>query len=80
MISVSHVKLNLCPQNSLNGGNFKKLVKLRISVMKESSHLLDFVYHGQTTVCQDNVKAFLRLGEELGVTGLVEEVKEKTNE
>ena len=33
--------------------------------------LIDFIYLGQTSVSQDEVQAFLTLGEELGVKGLV---------
>ena len=33
--------------------------------------LIDFIYLGQTSVSQDEVQAFLTLGEELGVKGLI---------
>ena len=56
------------------------LIYMRGVKMEDMRALLDFIYIGQTSVSQDNVKSFLKLGEELGVTGLVEEKLENKEE
>jgi len=56
------------------------LIYMRGVKMEDMRALLDFIYIGQTSVSQDNVKSFLKLGEELGVTGLVEEELENRKE
>ena len=71
---------------SASGGFFKSIMKknshshpliymkgVRIGDMRA---LLDFMYLGQASVCQDNVKSLLRLGEELRVIGMVEGLEE----
>ena len=46
------------------------LIYLKGVKIDDMRALIDFMYLGQTKVCQDDVQAFLALGEELGVKGL----------
>merc|ERR1712129_110684 len=46
------------------------LIYLKGVKINDMRALIDFMYLGQTKVCQDDVQAFLALGEELGVKGL----------
>ena len=56
------------------------LIYMKGVKLEDMRALLDFIYLGQTKVGQENVQAFLRLGEELGVTGLSEEKLEEEEE
>merc|ERR1712129_383306 len=46
------------------------LIYLKGVKIEDMKALIDFMYLGQTKVCQEDVQAFLVLGEELGVKGL----------
>ena len=46
------------------------LIYLKGVKIEDMKALIDFIYLGQTKVCQEDVQAFLVLGEELGVKGL----------
>jgi len=47
------------------------LIYLKGVKIKNLTSLLDFMYLGKTRIAQDKVETFLKLGEELGVKGLV---------
>jgi len=47
------------------------LIYLKGVKIKDLTSLLDFMYLGKTKIAQDKVETFLKLGEELGVKGLV---------
>merc|ERR1712129_72221 len=60
------------------------LIYLKGVKIEDLKALIDFIYLGQTKVCQEDVQAFLVLGEELGVKGLardkrIENMGKETN-
>jgi len=56
------------------------LIYMRGVSMVHMTALFDFIYLGLTSVSQDNVKSLLRLGEELGVKGMIEDKLEGKEE
>merc|ERR1712129_144838 len=51
------------------------LIYLKGVKIEDMKALIDLIYLGQTKVCQEDVQAFLVLGEELGVKGLARNKK-----
>ena len=59
--------------SSVLGNHPHPLLYLRGVTGPELESVLDFLYHGEARVSQGSLKTFLRLAQQLGVKGLMEE-------
>ena len=53
------------------------MIYMRGVKSEEMSAIMDFLYHGEASVFQENLETFLAVAEELKLNGLTKEVKNK---
>ena len=53
------------------------MIYMRGIKSEEMSAIMDFLYHGEASVFQENLETFLAVAEELKLNGLTKEVKNK---
>ena len=55
------------------------LIYLRGVTYEDMCHILDFMYHGEVNVCQDDLNSFLQVAEDLKIKGLTQGDQQNSN-